>query len=97
MAQKTNSRPKGTRSYANHLKVDDIFNSLDKNKFPQWHRFTSVNIWRSTFGKYAVMAIYDLYSQKFNIPFKDARKKGFTECVDALRKLEYPDYIPHKD
>tara|TARA_R110000744_G_scaffold173563_2_gene292329 strand:- start:264 stop:497 length:234 start_codon:yes stop_codon:yes gene_type:complete len=58
-------------------------------------RYLSVNIWRTHFGPISVAAVYDVYSQKLNIPHRDAKKLDFTDCVDKLRQLENPEYIPH--
>lgn len=58
-------------------------------------RFIAVNVWRKSFGPVAVAAVFDIYSQKFNIPLAEAKKMNFTDCVDSLRKLEYENYIPH--
>lgn len=85
------------RIYPSDLSTDQIFNSLKENKFPQWHRFKQVNVWQTTFGEFSTIAIFDIYSQKFNIPLREARRLKFTHCVDALRQLEDSSYIPHSE
>lgn len=57
-------------------------------------RFLQVDIWQKQFGEVSVKAIYDIYSQKFNVEPRNMRKYSFPHCVNALRKLENPDYIP---
>lgn len=56
-------------------------------------RFKAVDVWRAEFGPVSVRAIYDLYSQKFNVETQNMKKYSFQECVNALRKLEDPEYI----
>lgn len=59
-------------------------------------RFLQVDVWQKTFGEVSVKAIYDVYSQKFNVEPKNMKKYSFPHCVNALRKLENPDYEPPK-
>jgi len=59
-------------------------------------RFLQVDIWQKTFGEVSVKAIYDVYSQKFNVEPRNMKKYSFPHCVNALRKLENPDYEPPK-
>ena len=79
------------------ISVDVIFKSLRENRFPQWNRFLEVDVWKKNFTEIQTMAIFDIYSQKFNISFGEARRLNFTHCVDSLRKLEDGDYTPHKN
>ena len=60
-------------------------------------RYKDVNVWRTHFGSVSVLAVYDVYSQKFDVPYWIAKKMDFSKCVEALRKLENPDYVPHKE
>ena len=85
------------RSYPSDLGVDYIYEELQSNKLPDWHRFKGVNVWRTSFGPIASLAVFDLYSQRFNVSLKEARREKFTHCVDALRQLEDPNYIPHSE
>tara|TARA_R110000796_G_scaffold178022_1_gene294794 strand:+ start:2885 stop:3127 length:243 start_codon:yes stop_codon:yes gene_type:complete len=57
-------------------------------------RYKQVNVWKKYFGPIAVLAVYDIYAQKTGLPYLVAKKKDFTECLDHLRSLEYPEYIP---
>lgn len=61
-----------------------------------WLRYKGVNVWKTKFGTTAVAAVFDIYSQRFDIPLREARRLDFNHCVDALRKLEDPSYIPWK-
>ena len=56
-------------------------------------RYKAVNVWRSTFGPTAVKAVYDIYSQKFNVESHNMKNYSFSHCVEALRKLEDPNYV----
>jgi hypothetical protein len=38
-------------------------------------------------------AIYDIYSQKFNVELHNMKKYSFSQCVNALRLLEDPTYV----
>ena len=67
---------------------------LKKKKKPR-SRYKQVNVWKTHFGPIAVSAIFDIYSQRFNMPLKEAKKLNFTHCVDSLRKLEDDGYIPY--
>ena len=67
-----------------------------KSRVPQRRprrRFLEVDVWRSRFGPMSVKAIYDVYSTKFNTEIYYKNQKTFTNCVNALRKLDNPDYI----
>lgn len=55
-------------------------------------RFIDVDLWRSEFGPTSVRAIYDIYSQRFNVEIHNMKKYSFQHCLNALRKLENPDY-----
>lgn len=55
-------------------------------------RFLQVDVWQRAFGEVSVKAIYDIYSQKFNVEPRNMRKYQFPHCVNALRKLEDPEY-----
>ena len=60
-------------------------------------RYKQVNVWKKYFGPIAVLAVYDIYSQKTGIPYLTAKRKDFTECLDYLRTLEFPEYVPWED
>lgn len=72
-------------------------NRINKEKFNKKRRkkkhFLAVNLWQKEFGEVSVKAVYDIYSQKFNVDPKNMKKYSFPHCVNALRKLEKPDYI----
>lgn len=57
-------------------------------------RIIAVDVWRPTFGEHSVNAIYKLHAELFKIKREDMRKYSFTHCVDAIRLLEDPNYIP---
>lgn len=65
--------------------------SPQKKRKPR-KRFIAVDVWQSTFGPVSERAIYDIYSQKFNVEIHNMRKYTFPHCVNALRKLEDPEY-----
>lgn len=56
-------------------------------------RFLEVDLWQKQFGEVSVKAVYDIYSQKFNVDPRNMKKYSFPHCVNALRKLENPDYV----
>jgi hypothetical protein len=90
-------RERSPRVYPSSTKAEFILDSLKEGKLPYWMRFKGVNIWKSQFSEYSTIAIFDLYSQKFNISFIEARRLKFSHCVDALRKLEDPNYVSYSN
>lgn len=60
-------------------------------------RFVAVDVWQSEFGPVSVRAVFDVYAQKFNVETYNMKKYSFSQCVNALRGLEDPDYISPKD
>ena len=62
------------------------------NKKPR-KRFVAVNVWQTKFGPVSERAVYDIYSQKFNVELHNMKKYSFSQCVNALRLLEDPTYI----
>ena len=56
-------------------------------------KYISVDLWRSSFGPVSVSAIFNIYSQKFNVPVHELKNHSFQKCIDSLRLLENPDYI----
>jgi hypothetical protein len=56
-------------------------------------KFLEVDVWRSQFGPVSERAVYDIYSQKFNVESHNMKKYSFPHCVNALRLLENPEYI----
>lgn len=56
-------------------------------------RFIGVDVWRKQFGPVSVRAIFDVYSQKFNVETYNMKDYSFQHCVNALRKLEDPSYV----
>lgn len=64
----------------------------NKKKSRTKRRFVGVDVWRSQFGPVSVRAIFDIYSQKFNVEQHNMKNYSFQHCVNALRKLEDPNY-----
>jgi len=62
-----------------------------KNKKPR-KRFLAVDPFQTHFGPVSERAVYDVYAAKFNVEQHNMRKYSFSHCVNALRKLEDPDY-----
>ena len=67
-------------------------NKVNKKKGKVRKRFVAVNVWQAQFGPVSERAIYDIYSQKFNVELYNMKKYSFPHCVNALRKLEDPTY-----
>ena len=63
-----------------------------KGKKKARKRFIAVDVWRSQFGPVSERAIYDIYSQKFNVEIYNMKKYSFSHCLNALRLLEDPTY-----
>ena len=63
-----------------------------KKKKPR-KSFVAVDVWRSKFGPVSERAIYDVYAQKFNVEQHNMKKYSFQQCVNALRKLDNPEYV----
>lgn len=64
----------------------------NKRRTKSKKRFIAVDVWRSQFGPVSVRAIFDIYSQKFNVESHNMKDYSFQHCVNALRKLEDPSY-----
>lgn len=58
-----------------------------KNRKPR-KRFIAVDVWQKQFGPVSERAVYDIYSQKFNVELHNMKKYSFQHCVNALRELE---------
>lgn len=80
------------RTKANPKKTNSQNNKAQKKKRPR-ERFIAVDVWRSQFGPVSERAVYDVYAQKFNVELHNMRKYSFSDCINALRKLEKPDYV----
>ena len=63
-----------------------------KSKRPR-KRFVAVDVWQTKFGPVSERAVYDIYSQKFNVELHNMKKYSFPQCVNALRLLEDPEYV----
>ena len=74
-----------------------IVERKSKSKKKIRKRFAGVDVWRSQFGPVSVRAIFDVYSQRFNVEIHNMKKYSLQHCIDALRKLEDPDYTPPTD
>ena len=77
-----------------------LINNKMENKVPSKKRsnrkprkrFIAVDIWQKRFGPVSERAVYDIYSQKFNVELHNMKKYSFSQCVNALRLLEDPTY-----
>lgn len=56
-------------------------------------KFTDVDVWQKEFGSISVRAVFDVFSTKFKVETHNMKNYSFSDCVNALRKLEDPDYI----
>lgn len=63
------------------------------NKEKRRKKFLDVDVWQKEFGIVSVRAIFDVFSQRFQIELSEMKNYSFTHCVSALRKLEDPNYI----
>lgn len=70
-------------------KVDQ---SKKKKRKPR-KRFLQVDVWQTQFGPVSERAVYDIFAQRFNVELHNMKKYSFPDCVNALRKLENPDYM----
>lgn len=73
---------------AEHHIKQNMENKQRKNKF------TSVDVWRPTFGGVSVKAIFELYRNLSGCTQQEFAKTKFREMVDYLRKLDNPNYSP---
>ena len=73
--------------------MDNKVTSKRKSNKKTRKRFIAVNVWQKQFGPVSERAIYDIYSQKFNVELHNMKKYSFSQCVNALRLLEDPTYI----
>lgn len=60
-------------------------------------KFLAVDVWRPQFGQVSVRAIYDVFSTAFGIEPQNMKKYTLSQCINALRKLEDPDYVAPTD
>lgn len=67
----------------------NLSNKKQKTKTTR-KRFTAVDVWQSKFGPVSERAVYDLYSQRFNVELHNMSKYSFPQCVKALRDLNDP-------
>lgn len=75
-----------------------LFMTKDQNKVQKKKkkRFLDVDVWQREFGEVSVKAVFDVYSQRFNVTPRNMKAYSFSRCVNELRKLEDPDYkIPN--
>jgi len=70
---------------------------MSRKKQKNKKRFLEVDIWRKQFGPVSVKAIYDIYCQKFGVEKYNINKYSLTHCINALRKLENPQYKAPSD
>jgi hypothetical protein len=54
--------------------------------------FSKVDVFQTHFGQISVTAIYDVFMQEFGIEKSKMKNFSFSHCVEALRKLENPEY-----
>ena len=64
-----------------------------KRKQTKKKRFVSVDLWQRGFGEVSVKAVFDIYSQKFQVDPRNMKKYSFSHCINSLRKLEDSEYI----
>ena len=55
-------------------------------------KFLAVDVWRNEFGSVSQTAIFDVYMTAFKVKQDNMYKHPFNKCVEALRKLENPEY-----
>lgn len=68
-------------------------NTNTQRKPRQRRKFLAVDVWQTQFGPVSETAIYDVYSTKFKVEQHNMKNYTFSHCVNALRKLEDPDYV----
>lgn len=59
--------------------------------------FLAVDVWQQTFSSISVRAIKDVYSTKFKVEPYNMKNYSLSHCINALRKLEDPEYIKPED
>ena len=74
-----------------HKMENKVPSKKRSNRKPR-KRFIAVDIWQKRFGPVSERAVYDIYSQKFNVELHNMKKYSFSQCVNALRLLEDPTY-----
>ena len=79
------------RTSDNPRKEGNIIKNKKKRKPKK--RFLEVDLWQKEFGEVSVKAVFDIYSQKFKVDPRNMKKYSFPHCVNALRKIENPEYI----
>jgi len=60
-------------------------------------KFISVDVWRSQFGPVSVRAIYEVYAQTFRVEIHNMKRYSLSQCINALRLKEDPDYEEPQD
>jgi len=60
-------------------------------------KFIDVDVWRSQFGPVSVRAIYEVYAQTFGVEIHNMKRYSLSQCINALRKVEDPDYEEPQD
>ncbi len=68
--------------------------NLKKKRKP---RYIAVDIWRKEFGPISVAAIFEVFSNKTQIPIGKVKKMNFNTIVDTMRQWEDPEYVRHID
>lgn len=86
------------RTGENPRKEETVKRNAVKNQKPvrkkrQRRKFKAVDVWQKRFGPISEKAVYDVFQQAFNIEPHNMKKYSFPHCVNALRKLENPDYV----
>lgn len=75
-----------------------VLNLIKKNKpRPPRKKFLAVDVWQTKFSSISVRAVKDVYSTKFRVESYNMKKYSFSKCINALRKLEDPEYIAPQD
>lgn len=57
----------------------------------------AVDVFQTHFGKISERAIYTVYAKTFGVNDKNMETKTFSECVNALRRHQDPDYTNPTD
>lgn len=75
----------------NKIKMDSSKSNKKTNKkLTPRKRFTAVDVWQTKFGPVSERAVYDIYSQRFNVELHNMKKYSFPHCIKALRDLNDP-------
>ncbi len=81
----------------NHQKINKMANSnTNKKKSTKKKTFIAVDVWQKQFGVNSVRAIRSIYAEVFPLN-QNKPTPTFSQCVNALRRLEDPTYTDPVD